>query len=624
MSSRYKLLLFILFITSRTVFSQTVLPIPKNIQNAYTRGTRDKSGAPGKSYWQNSADYKIKVSFNPLTRQLTGTVEIDYTNNSPDTLKKIQFKLYPNLFQKQAMRNSFVSPKDLTNGVHIESVHFNDQLQDSTKRTVAGTNMVLRGNKILPHQQVHLDINYAYTLNETSFIRTGQIDTGAFFIAYFFPRIAVYDDIDRWNEYPYLGREEFYNDYCHFRAEITVPGNYQVWATGDLKNADEVYNPKFANLISKASQDNGVIDIITEADLKAGDITKKNKTNTWIFEADNVVDLAFATSNHYVWKASSLVVDPVTKRRTRADAVFNPEHTTYLPVINYARSTVETISYQFPRVPFPYSHITIFDGLDAMEYPMMVNNLPFKAGDETVEFTTHEVFHTIFPFYVGTNETKYSFMDEGWATLTEFMLHSAVTTDPAPFQYDISDLNNNSGSEQDVPVMTLTPQLLGAARYTDKDLKPAIAYYYLREMLDNELYLKALNYYISQWHGKHPTPYDFFNCMNTGSGMNLNWFWKNWFFEKGVPDLAITKVTHKGLKYTVEITNEGTEAVPVHLTVSYKDGSTQSPGSSIACWQKGSKTTLISFIAKGKLQKIVLGGPYDADVNVQNNSWVTN
>ena len=600
--------------------AQTILPVPRNIQQAYAGSTRSKSGSPGKNYWQNREDYIIKVNFDPGTRKLTGTVGIDFTNNSPDTLNKVWFKLYPNLYQAEAPRAILVASSDLTTGVKIKNIRIDGLELDSAKRVIKGTNMILRGKNILPGQHVHYDIDYQYTLNKGSFIRTGQIDSGAFFIAYFFPRLAVYDDVDGWNTYPYTGQYEFYNDFCHFNAEITVPGDYQVWATGNLTNADEVYTPKFVERLKNAGETDSVIDVVTQADIKAGNITRKNITNTWKFEADNVTDMAFGISNHYVWKSTSLIVDPVSKRRARVDAVFNPEHKTYLPIINYARKTVSIISTRFPGIPYPYAHETVFDGPDEMEFPMMVDNRPFDNSADAIELTAHEIFHTLFPFYVGTNETKYSFMDEGWATFAEFAFHPLIAPS-VPENYNISDVNNSAGSEQDVPIMTLTPQLAGAARFADKDLKPALGYLYVKELLGDKVFFKALNYYISQWAGKHPTPYDFFNCMNTASGQNIDWFWNNWFFEKGIPDLAISKVEHNNQNYTVTITNNGTEIVPVHVTVYYEDGTTDLFTAPIIVWSKGNKTTKLSFKAAQPIQKLILGTAYDADINKKDNIW---
>jgi hypothetical protein len=601
-------------------YAQAQLPVATNLNKAYDKRTRGLSGAPGKAYWQNSADYQINVSFAPNTRVLAGKVSINYQNNSPDTLKQVVFKLYPNLYQQQAMRNTQVSPEDLTTGVDITSIQFENKPVDAKKKVIRGTNMYIKGVVIPPGGKARFDVTYNYILNKGSFIRTGQVDSGAFMVAYFFPRIAVYDDTDGWNEYPYVGKEEFYNDYCNFKAELTIPGNYQCWATGNLTNAGSVYQPKFAKRITLATNSDSVTNIITIADIKEGNITASNQTNTWTFEATNVTDFVFAISNHYVWQASSLMVDPKTKRRTRVDAIYNPQHKAYEPVINYARKTVELICYKIPGVPFPYAHQTIFEGLDATEYPMMVNNLPFEK-DEAVEFTVHEIFHALFPFYVGNNETKHSFLDEGWATFSEFSLSPFIDPKLAG-TYDMSDVNNSAGSDQDVPIMTLTPQLYGKARFSDKDLKPAIGFHYVREMLGDSLFLKAIRYYIKQWNGKHPTPYDFFYCMNTGAGKNLNWFWKNWYFEKFAPDLAITKVSTKRQQYNVVVANLGGAAVPVHLLVYYKDGSKKAINLNIACWERGNKTVATSFKSNKQISKIVLGKPYDVDTNPQNNIWI--
>jgi hypothetical protein len=614
---RSPLLLFIFF--SYALHAQVRLPIATNAYKAYGHHTRSFSGSPGPSYWQNEADYDIGVTFTPETRRLTGEVGIDYHNNSPDTLKQVVFKLYPNLYQQQSMRNMPVAPEDLTTGVDVGSVEWDGKPLGVGQRVIKGTNMYLKGVTILPGGKAQFHIAFTYLLNRGSFIRTGQVDSGAYVVAYFFPRVAVYDDIDGWNEYPYLGKEEFYNDFCHFKVSITIPGNFQCWATGDLTNPDSVYDPTVEKRITDATNSDSIRDIITVADIKTGSITRKGQTHTWKFDAGNVTDFAFAISNHFVWQATSVLADPTTGRRTRVDAVYNPLHKAYEPVIGYARKTVELINHQIPGIPFPFPHQTIFEGLDAMEYPMMVNNLPFEK-DESIEFTVHEIFHAIFPFYVGTNETKYSFMDEGWATFSEFNLAPLIRPELAG-KYDISDVNKSAGSDQDMPIMTLTPQLYGKARFSDKDLKPALGFYYAREYLGDSLFLKGLRYYISQWHGKHPTPYDFFFCMNTGSGVDMNWFWKNWFFEKNAPDLAISKVTTDHQRCTIAVSNQGGAIVPVHLLVYYIDGDKQAINLTIGCWAKGNKTATAHIKASKPIIKIVLGGPYDADIDPTNNSW---
>ncbi len=600
-------------------YSQS-LPVPRNIQAAYNNGTRSTNGAPGKMYWQNTADYTIKIDFNPATLLLKGNITIDYVNNSPDTLKQINFKLYPNLYKKGSIRNMEVSPADITDGVTVQRLAVNKQNQDTSAWKVDGTEMQVQIQPLASGQHIQFNIDYAYKINKTSHIRTGMVDSGAFFIAYFFPRIAVYDDIDGWNRNHYQGIQEFYNDFCHYNTEITVPGNYEVWATGNLINADDVYNDKIAKRLNDALKSDSVTDVISEADVKAGNITRNRTSNTWKFDADSVTDFAFAISNHYLWKAAGLTADPKTGRRVRVDAVFNPAHKGYFEVINYARKTVAAMSYTFPAWPYPFPHETVFDGLDQMEYPMMVNDAPYEKREDDIELTDHEIFHSMFPFYMGINETKYAWMDEGWATIGEWQISHII--DPTITDlYAINDYANNAGKESDLPIMTLSTQEDGITYQTDSYPKPALGYLYLKDLLGDELFTKAMHYYISQWHGKHPMPFDFFNSINTASGMNLNWFWKSWFFDGGVPDLAIGSVKNIKSIYTIDVLNNGTKPIPVDLTIFYRNGGTETIHRNIECWKDGAKNVIIHFAAKSKVQRIVLGNGYDPDINKADNEW---
>lgn len=605
-------------------FAQVILPRAVNISKAYQKSTRADNGKPGPKYWQNTADYKIRVNFDPKTRLIKGTVDIDYVNNSPDTLYQLMFKLYPNLYKKGVPRDSNIVPEDLTDGVDISKFSIGDKDQDMKKVRIMGTNMPVRlTDSIMPGKTIHCSLNYSYTLNKTSHIRTGQVDPSSFFVAYFFPRIAVYDDIDGWNKYPYLGSQEFYNDFCHFSAEITLPGDYVVWATGTLQNPYEVLTKRIVGLMDEAGKKDSVTNVITENDVKMGNVTTTGNSHTWKFEADSVTDFVFATSNHYIWKAASLIVDPKTGRRTRVDAVFNPAHKDYYAVVNYARKTVEAMSYKFPKWPYPYPHETVFDGLDQMEYPMMVNDNPVENVADAIELTDHEIFHTMFPFYMGINETKYGWMDEGWATIGEWLISPMIDpkiVDP----YGVEGVEASAGTEEDQPIITLTTQISGVSGFTDSYPKPAMGYLFVKDMLGDELFTKALHYYIANWHGKHPGPYDFFNAMNAGAGRNMNWFWKRWWFDSGVPDLAIGKVSNTGSKYEVLIKSIGTKPVPVDLTIAYTDGSTKIIHRDISCWEKGNTSITLNFDAAKTVKQLTLGSTYTPDVDKANNVYVVN
>jgi hypothetical protein len=599
--------------------AQTLLPTPRNIQSTYEKGTRSVSGSPGKNYWQNTANYDIQVEYDPVSRLIKGTVDIVYTNNSPDTLNRIWFKLYPNLYKKGASRNGSISAEDITEGVVIDSLWINNQSTGVSWMVINGTNASGR-QKVLPGQQISFKIGYHYTLNKGSHNRTGEIEPGAAFIAYFFPRIAVYDDIDGWNTIPYTGSLEFYNDFCHFSVGITVPSNFIVWATGDLKNGKDVLTSEYYSRLEQAEKQDALMYIIDSNDLKKGNITIEGKpTHTWHFDADDVTDFAFAVSDHYLWQSSSIEVDRVTKRRTRVDAAFNPVHHDYFHVASDARKTVEVMSYIFPAWPFPYPHITVVDGLDQMEYPMMVNDNPVADRKESITLTDHEVFHTMFPFYMGTNETKYAWMDEGWATLGEWLVSPLIDSTIVD-EYGVLPTAMNAGMETDLPIITPSTEL-NRGYFTNSYPKPAMGYLYIKDYLGDALFTRALHHYIRQWKGKHPMPNDFFYSMNAGSGKNLNWFWKKWFFEGGVPDLAIQSVKKAGTTVTVTIAAKGTKPVPVDLTIYYKDGSQQKIHRSIAVWEKGNTSTTIKFNTSKAIKNLVLGHPHTPDSRPGDNRY---
>ncbi|MGO4877614.1 M1 family metallopeptidase [Pedobacter psychrotolerans] len=611
----------LLLCTAFYASAQTILPIAPEFQKTYQNETRNVNGKPGKNYWQNAAKYNLKIDFNPVNRLLKGQVSVVYTNNSPDTLTEIWFKLYPNIYQKGTPRKSKIAESDLGEGVAIEKLTATGRIISDYQ--INGTNMTVKVPAVLPGKTIKFDIDYHYTLNEGSHLRTGQVDEGAYFVAYFFPRIAVYDDVDGWNKFPYTGAEEFYNDFDQFNAEITVPGGYGVWATGDLKNASDVFQEQIVTRLAAAEKKDEVIDVITDQDLTTKKVTKNNAFNTFKFEAEDVTDFVFALSDHYLWKSTSLVVDPKTRRRTRVDAVFNPKHKDYYEVIDFARKTVSSMSFVFPKWPFPYNHETIFDGLDQMEYPMMVNDNPVSNREDAITLTDHEIFHTMFPFYMGINETKYGWMDEGWATIGEWLISPMIDSTMVD-EYGVQPTASSSGGKDDSPIMTLTTDLKGSGSFTNSYPKPGLAYLFVKDYLGDELFTKALHTYIKNWNGKHPMPYDFFNSMNEGSGKNLNWFWKTWFFEGGVLDLGIKAVNKTNDGYTVAIENKGIKPLPVDLTLTYSDGTTAKSHTTIGIWEKGAKEVLIPVKTTKKLNKVVMGSSHVPDKAKGDNTFNVN
>lgn len=613
MQIRVKLSLFCCLCFS-VCMAQAPLPVPVNIREAMDKGTRSATGQPGARYWQNGADYSIQVKFDPGTRLVSGRETIVYNNNSPDTLRQLLFKLYPNLYKKGAMRMMSLKPEDLTDGVSVSNLSIDGLATDAG--SARGTDMAVKVAGVSPGRSVHISLEFSYSLNKTSHIRTGQVDSGAFFVAYFFPRIAVYDDIDGWNRNPYLGVQEFYNDFCHFNVEVTVPGDYVVWGTGDLVNRREVLSAGCNQRIDEAETKDGVVTVIDSFDLARRDFIHRADSNTWKFQASDVTDFVFAVSNHYCWKSSSLVVDPVTHRRTRVDAVFNPAHKDFYEVVDFARKTVEGMSYRFPAWPYPYEHETVFDGLDQMEYPMMVNDNPLDKREDVIELTDHEIFHTMFPFYMGINETKYAWMDEGWASIGEWIISPMIDSSIVD-EYGVAPYAANAGKEIDLPIITLSTQETGGTYFLNSYAKPAMGYYYAKDLLGDSLFFRGLHKYIVDWHGKHPIPLDFFGSMNMGSGRNLNWFWKRWFYDDGYTDLGIKEV--RGGQ--VVVVNKGGKPLPVDLRVEFADGTVATIHRSVGVWERGNTEVVVPVGAGKRIKKISLGSTYTPDSYPKDNVW---
>ncbi|MEO6168077.1 MAG: M1 family metallopeptidase [Chitinophagales bacterium] len=623
---------FLLQFPASICAQKLALPIPRNVIEAYQSGTRSTDGKPGHTYWQNRGDYTMKISFDPETRILSGSETIVYYNNSPDTLNKIVIRLFPDFYKKEFLRNYPVDEKDESDGVTIESLSIgseNLEVIDNPQVNFYGTNMtVIPKIGLLPGTKTSLQISWHYVVNKGSHVRTGEVDATTFFLAYTFPRIAVYDDIDGWDQWDYIGVQEFYNDFGNFDAEITVPKGYVVWATGELQNAKSVFDPRIYERYQAALTSEKIIKIIDSADYKEALVTDNTPHLKWRFSAREVTDFAFALSNHYLWEGSSVIADPSTGRRVFVDAAYNKSAVDFFEVADVARKSVEIMNTKYPAVPFPFPHITIFNGLDQMEYPMMVNDNSSETRKDMVQLTTHEISHSYFPFYMGINETKYAWMDEGWATISESVISPMLGEPEDDGIYMRSTYEAIAGTDQEVPMITNTQLVTGTTYLTNAYGKPGIFLWMLQDLLGDEMFFKALHEFMDRWHGKHPIPYDFFNTFNNASGQNLNWFFDPWFFETAYPDLGIKEaIAEKGKKasantWKITISRKGDVPVPVHLEFILENDSIIESLVTAGVWKKGSKEYTVSQTLPGKLISIRLGNEFIPDVDHTDNSLI--
>lgn len=597
---------------------------PRNIKKAYTHQTRDLNGKPGAKYWQNTGRYDIQVTANPPSRTIYGTESIRYINNSPDTLKKIVIRMICNIHKNQAPRSGYVSKDFLTDGVFIDTLIINGTPVDFDNNvgTVADVDLPKPLNA---KDSMQLHISWHYDMSVQSG-REGSIDSTTFFLAYFYPRVSVYDDYNGWDRIEHMDRVEFYSDFNDYKVAVKVPANYVVWGTGTLQNMDEVLQPAFAKKLKSSYTSDNVIHIATKADMEGHQVTRQNKWNTWVFTTKNIADATIGLSNHYVWDAASVVVDSAAKRRTSVQAAFSDNAADFHHSVEFSHYALNYFSTQWPGVAYPFPTMTAFQGYADMEYPMMVNDE--TTGDD-LEFgqlvQDHEIAHTYFPFYMGINESRYAYMDEGWATTFEYLIAIAERgkekADQFYKNFRVRGYIGDPSSEEDQPVITQSNQVSGHGYGNNSYGKASLSYLALKDLLGDVVFKKALHTYMDNWNGKHPIPWDYFNSINAGSGQNLNWFFNNWFFSNNYIDLKLGRFDQQGNKVNLGINNVGGFAIPFDVVLSYEDGTTEVVHKTPAVWEGGTKELALTLPVAKKLVGVKLDGGIFMDATPADNEW---
>ncbi|MDP3149657.1 MAG: M1 family metallopeptidase [Ignavibacteria bacterium] len=619
--------LFTVFVlTIPQVEAQNNLYMPLDIKKAYVNGTRNYDGTPGKYYWQNSADYKINVQVFPNEKLLKGTETITYFNNSPDTLKEIVFRLYQNIYQTGAPREFRISKKDLHDGIKISEMKINNVSFDpDTAKTIAFNATVLRmllGEKFLPpHTSINLGFNWEVTLPSESTIRMGVYDSTTAMVAYWYPQVSVYDDVDGWDEDPYTGSQEFYNDFNNYDVTIEIPNAFCVWGTGILQNSAAILSNKILDRYQKAQTSEQVVNIILKEDLGKENFNRTSSTNKWKYSANNVTDFAFSYSDHYLWDAVTAVVDSSSMRKTLISAAYNQNSEDFYEVADIAKKVIQSYSFNFPAIPFPYPRMTVFNGQGGMEFPMMVNDGSSKQRSGTVYLTAHEIGHTYFPFFMGTNERKYAFMDEGWASILPLDLLPVIEPSSSDREKNLAEgFARNAGDEDELPQIIPSSNLRGYGTYrTSAYTRPALAYMFLRDALGKETFLKGLHEFVKRWNGKHPIPYDFYFSFNDALNQDLSWYWKPWFFEFGYPDLAVKSVSVKKNRLKITVEKIGSMPIPVALKLVYKDGKTKDHYENTSIWKDGKTLKEFTYPVEGEVTKVILGKDEIPDTDKSNN-----
>lgn len=598
---------------------------PRNVKAAYAAGTRLRNGKPGPNYWENHGRYKITITANPPNRLIKGSETIVYRNESPDTLKVLVFKLFMNVHKPGAPRAMGVSKKFLSTGVKIDSFAVNGAAQKWHNIPRLFTWQPVRlTTPLVPHDSVRLAFNWHYTLAEQAG-REGVIDSTTFYIAYFYPRVAVYDDYEGWDTMNFTLGHEFYSDFNDYDVTVRVPAGYVVWGTGTLENATQLLQPGPLARYQSSFTSDSTVHVATQKEMLAGKVTTGSGMNAWNFKSHYIPDVAFGISNHFDWDAASVLVDDATGRRASVQAAYNDTAADFHHMVQFGRHALNWFSHNWPDVPYPYVKTTEFQGGAGMEYPMMANDASYKNLPFARLVAEHEISHTYMPFYMGINETRYGFMDEGWATTFEYLINvsdmgKAYETNFYK-RFRVDRWAESKSPLMDLPITTPGDAVTGRALGINEYGKASLGYLAMKDLLGDAMFRKCLQAYISRWHGKHPNPWDFFYTFDNVSGRNLNWFWRNWYFSNNYIDLAIGKVSRIRRGYYITVKNIGGMDAPFNLVLHFTDGSSKNIHETPVTWKANKKQTMLYFKTRKKIKSIEIKDAIWVDANRSNNSW---
>lgn len=596
--------------------------------------TRSASGQPGHKYWQNSADYVLNVSLNDAKNEISGTSEITYTNNSPDHLGFLWLQLDQNLFAKDSRGNAVVPLSGSRNGAHGEEFDGGYKIKSvkidgaEVKYTISDTRMQIDLPKGLKSNGgiAKIKIEYSFTSPKYGSDRMGVLETKngkIFTIAQWYPRMCVYDDVLGWNTMPYLGASEFYLEYGNITANITVPANHYVVASGELLNAGEVYSKEENKLWEQAKNSDKTIMIRPESA-----IGKNNASGnkTWKFKINQARDFSWASSSAFILDAARINL-PSGKKSLAISAypVESAGQEAWGRSTEYTKASIEHYSKKWYEYTYPAA-TNVAGNEGGMEYPGIVFCNYQSAGEELWGVTDHEFGHNWFPMVVGSNERLFAWMDEGFNTFINELSTEAFNDGEYYNKKNLSWLSPMFFNENSEPVMSGADNMkegsIGILAY----MKPGLGLYLLREsILGPEKFDKAFKTYIERWAFKHPTPWDFFHTMENVSGEELNWFWRGWFFNKWKVDQAVKGVKYiegsfaKGANITVE--NIGQLPMPTTVQIKFKDDSSQVVKLPVEVWKRN-KTWTFRLNSTKEIDEVTID-PENIipDADLENNSW---
>ncbi len=607
---------------------------------------RSANGAPGADYWQNQADYSVKVLFDTAAKRISGQVLITYTNNSPDDLSNLWLQLVQNIDRadSRAVRMRTPGLPENDKGFHLHTVQLIDGgKKEEVSYIVDGTLMQIR----LPEKlkggggRLQLRIQYDYILQESSVGgRSGYLDTknGRIYeVSYWYPRMCVFDDLNGWNTLPFLGNE-FYLDYGNIDYSITLPAGMLVAGCGTLDNPEEVLTAKERTLLKKARQSDKTIMVRGEKDLSAS-ATKPSANGrlTWHFHMDDTRDVAWAASEAFLWDAAKM---DLPRGKEGLAMSFYPIESAGDSMhgrgTEYLKASVEIFSKHWYPYPYPVA-INVAGKVGGMEFPGLAMDWWKSKNKSLFALISHEIGHSWYPMVVGSNERRFAWMDEGFNTFIDVLAQAEFNNgEYAPKRDGEYAPKGGNPAEEILPFITNKeiPPIVSASDGIERQylhpleyFKTAFGLILLRNViLGQERFDYAFQQYTADWAYKHPSPWDFFREIESKTGADLDWFWRGWFLNNWKLDQAVKEVKYvdndpvKGARVTIE--NLGKMPMPVLVKITEVDGRSRDLKLPVQIWE-ASGTASFKVPTTHTIKSVVLDPDKQLpDVDRRNNSWL--
>jgi hypothetical protein len=609
---------------------------PPGYRAAVEAGTRSADGSPGPEYWQQWADYRIRARLDPDDHIVEGRVRILYENRSPDTLRHLHLHLHQDLYREGTVRNE---PVETTGGVRLDRVAVDGtELQEAagdgpSYRREATLLRLEPPSAVPPGEEVRIDVEWGFRVPADGTGRMGRDGGDLYWIGYWYPQMAVYDDVVGWHTDPYLARGEFYMGYGRYDVRLEVPEGWVVRATGRLQNPGDVLPSRVLKRLERAGRSDSVVHVLREGGFGPGSATRTSEDGTleWRFVAGGVRDFAFAATRRSLWDAARA---PVGDRDgdgeaeyTRVEALYRPEAGRWEETWRYARHSIDFLS-RYTGAPYPWQHMTAVEGGGVigggMEYPMMTLMGDYEArGDSALYYVTaHELAHMWVPMRVGTDEKRYAWMDEGTITFLENQAREEYFPGRDHDVPDREDYLAVAREGDEVPVMTWMDYQYPPAGNVPNYDKPATLLVALRRVVGGETFREALSTFLHEWSYRHPYPWDLFRTFERVSGRDLGWFWRSWYYETWSLDHAVAGVERGDGGATIRVEDRGWGIMPVPLEIELADGTTLTRTIGVERWLDGRREATATVKVDAPVVRVEIDPSRELpDVDRANNVW---